>query len=535
MDMDRDQDQARRIQRALDFIEANLAGRIDVRDASDRAALSPWHFQRLFHEVIGVPVKLYVRRRRLSLASVDLIHTRKRVIDIAIDAGFASQEAFTRAFVAQLGSPPSRFRSQRQSADLPDLQLPAATAYPQAAEEPRDKPVEVLHWWTSSGESRAVVELQCRVEARGYAWKDVAVASSAGQEAMDLLTARAVAGKRPTAAQLLGHRIQEWARAGMLADLDQLASAGHWNTLLPEPVRALMTYRDHYVAAPIAIHRVNCLWINRALFEQVGAKPPLTWPEFFAAAQTLRRAGVVPVTYGNRPWQLALLFQSVALGVGGADFYNAAFVRRDPLALDGPAMAASLAIFRRVAEYACPCGTGSDWDNATQQVIQGEAAMQFMADWARAEFRVAAKAPGRDYLCLPVPGTADAFAFHVDSLAMFRRYNAQPLRAQSELCHLIMDAEVQQAFSLHKGSIPARRDLAADRSFQGAQVHMGDFASSLRQQRVVPAWEMVFPRATRQALGNCLLRCWTAAVSIDDTLRVLAQAVKAPASASAAP
>ena len=111
-------DQTRRVQRALDYIEANLAGCIGIKETSEQAALSPWHFQRVFHEIIGVPVKHYVRRRRLSLATLDLLFTRKRIIDIAVDAGFESQEAFTRAFCAQFGMPPSRFRAQQRAAAL---------------------------------------------------------------------------------------------------------------------------------------------------------------------------------------------------------------------------------------------------------------------------------------------------------------------------------------------------------------------------------------------------------------------------------
>jgi glucose/mannose transport system substrate-binding protein len=527
-------DQTRRVQRALDYIEANLAGCIGIKETSEQAALSPWHFQRVFHEIIGVPVKHYVRRRRLSLATLDLLFTRKRIIDIAVDAGFESQEAFTRAFCAQFGMPPSRFRAQHRAAALPATQFRAVTAYQQPGYAPADDAIEVLHWWTSGGEARASGELQRRVEAKGYCWKDVAIPSYAGQPAMDLLTARAIAGKPPMAAQVIGHRIQDWGRAGVLTNLDEPAASGDWDALLPDPVRDLMQCGGHYVAAPLAIHRVNCVWVNLESSGRRGltcrrpgrnSLPP----------REVRCAGVVPVSCGNQSWETALLFQGVALGVGGVDFYRKAFVELDAHALGSSPMAESLAVFRRVRQYAHPGSVEGGWDRTTRMVIEGEAAMQFMGDWARAEFSVAGKVPGRDYLCLPVPGSAQAFAFHVDSLVMFNQGSSSLLPAQSELCLSVMDAQLQEAFNLDKGSMPARRDLSSNRFEREGRSYMEDFVSSLSHRSLVPSWEMAMPGSTRQAFAEVLSRFWSASLSPDDVMHALVSAAKAPSQVVLAP
>jgi glucose/mannose transport system substrate-binding protein len=489
----------------------------------------------VFHEIIGVPIKHYVRGRRLSLASLDLLYTRKRIIDIALEAGFESQEAFTRAFCAQFGMPPSRFRAEQRLAELSGMQFRAVTAYQQRGDAPADDAIEVLHWWTSGGEARASAELQRRVEAKGYRWKDVAVPSYAGQPAMDLLTARAIAGKPPTAAQVIGHRIQEWGRAGVLANLDELAASSDWDALLPDPVRDLMQCGGHYVAAPLAIHRVNCLWVNLEVFRQAGAHLPTTWEEFFAAAEKLRRAGVVPVNCGDQPWETALVFQGVALGVGGADFYRKAFVELDAETLGSSAMAKSLTVFRRVRQYTHPSSPGGGWNRTTRMVIEGEAAMQFMGDWARAEFSVAGKVPGRDYLCLPVPGSAQAFAFHVDSLVMFNQCSSRLLPAQSELCLSVMDAQLQEAFNLDKGSIPARRDLSSSRFEGEGRSYMDDFVTSLSHRSLVPSWEMTMPGSTRQAFSEVLSRLWGGSLGLEEAMHALASAAKVPAQLAVAP
>ena len=61
------------------------------------------------------------------------------------------------------------------------------------------------------------------VEAEGHTWKDFAVAGGGGESAMTVLKTRAVSGNAPTAAQIKGHDIQEWAQLDYLANLDDVA------------------------------------------------------------------------------------------------------------------------------------------------------------------------------------------------------------------------------------------------------------------------------------------------------------------------
>ena len=80
--------------------------------------------------------------------------------------------------------------------------------------------VEVLHWWTSGGEAKSVAVLKDLLEKEGHSWKDMAVAGGGGDNAMTVLKTRAMAGNPPTAAQVKGPAIQEWAQEGLLANLD---------------------------------------------------------------------------------------------------------------------------------------------------------------------------------------------------------------------------------------------------------------------------------------------------------------------------
>ena len=107
-------DHASRIQAAIDHIEEHLLERLRVDRIAAVAELSPWHFQRVFRALVGESVRGYVRKRRLSRSIEALLETDRRILDIALEHGFESQEAYSRAFSAVFGMPPGRFRTRGQ-------------------------------------------------------------------------------------------------------------------------------------------------------------------------------------------------------------------------------------------------------------------------------------------------------------------------------------------------------------------------------------------------------------------------------------
>ncbi|MBX7144556.1 MAG: AraC family transcriptional regulator [Oligoflexia bacterium] len=105
--------------RCLDFIEAHITRRMSVQDLAKQARMSLWHFQRVFHAIIGEPAKTYLRRRKLTHASRMLLQSNASLEALAVGAGFRSPEAFTRAFTSQFGMPPGTFRKLGKSPELP--------------------------------------------------------------------------------------------------------------------------------------------------------------------------------------------------------------------------------------------------------------------------------------------------------------------------------------------------------------------------------------------------------------------------------
>ncbi|MGH1342121.1 MAG: AraC family transcriptional regulator [Nannocystales bacterium] len=99
------------IQRGVDFIEARLDENIELRQVSKAAGISHAHFQRIFKALTGETLKTYVRSRRMANALDLLLTTDRRILDIALAAGFESQEAFARAFKKAFRMTPTEYRA----------------------------------------------------------------------------------------------------------------------------------------------------------------------------------------------------------------------------------------------------------------------------------------------------------------------------------------------------------------------------------------------------------------------------------------
>jgi AraC family transcriptional regulator len=98
----------------LDHIHAHLDAELDPRDLARLAGFSPHYFHRVFRGMLGESVMEHVRRLRLERAALRLKHGTEPVTVIALDSGYGSHEAFTRAFRDRFGVAPRDFRSETQ-------------------------------------------------------------------------------------------------------------------------------------------------------------------------------------------------------------------------------------------------------------------------------------------------------------------------------------------------------------------------------------------------------------------------------------
>ena len=101
-----------RLNKAIDYIEEHLSTEIDYEQLGRIACCSSYHFQRMFSYMAGMPLTEYIRKRKMSLAAVDLQGGDAKIIDIAEKYGYHSPTAFNRAFQSIHGIAPSKVRDE---------------------------------------------------------------------------------------------------------------------------------------------------------------------------------------------------------------------------------------------------------------------------------------------------------------------------------------------------------------------------------------------------------------------------------------
>ena len=338
--------------------------------------------------------------------------------------------------------------------------------------------VEVFSWWTGGCEEaglNALVEV-FNAEYPNIEFVNAAVAGGAGTNARAVLATRLEANDPPDSFQgHAGAELMDYITAGQLEDLSSLFEEQGWAAVMPETLLPLITVDGAIYSVPVNIHRANVMWANPSVLADNGISIPNSWDEFFVAAETLEAAGIIPLALGEQ-WTQLHLFETVLLGELGTDAYNGLW--------DGStdwgssAVGSALATFDKVLSYTNTDAASLAWQDASQLVINGDAAFNIMGDWAEGFFRVDNSLVEQvGYTWAPAPGTAGTFQFLSDSFTLPK--GAPDRDSAIAWLKVAGSAAGQDAFNVKKGSIPARND--ADKSIYPPylQSAMDDWGSNL--------------------------------------------------------
>lgn len=392
-----------------------------------------------------------------------------------------------------------------------------------------EESVEVLHWWTAGGEAAALNVLKEDLAKEGVAWKDMPVAGGSGVQAMTALRARVTAGDPPTAVQMLGYDIKDWADMGVLSNLDDLATKQGWEKVVPPALQEFSKYDGHWIAAPVDVHSTNWLWINKAAFDKAGGKAPTNMAEFFALLDNFKAQGIVPLAHGGQPWQDGTLWEAVVLSEGGPDFYKKAVLDLDPAALSGDTMRKVFDDLAKIRTYFDPSFSGRDWNLASAMVIEGKAGAQEMGDWAKGEFLRAGKVPGKDFVCIRFPGTQGDVLFNSDQFVMFEQDDKEKQDAQVKLASAVMSPSFQIAFNKVKGSVPARTDVPDTEFDDCAKKAMADLKEASANGTFMGSLAHGYgqPGAVKEAIFDVVTQVINGQLDTDAALKRLPEAVAA--------
>src|ERR1700761_9361626 len=382
---------------------------------------------------------------------------------------------------------------------------------------------EVLHWWTSGGESAAVKELANAYKQAGGTWVDAAIAG--GEQARAAAVNRMVGGTPPTAAQFnTSKQFLDLIDQGMLNNVDVGAAANNWDTILPAPILNSIKIKGHFYAVPVDIHMPAWFWYSKAAFAKAGIKDePKTPDEFFADLDKLKAAGFVPLAFGGQPWQEKITFYAWLAHVGGPDMYMKLYRDKDAAMVASPQFKALLASFKRLHNYVDAGSPNRNWNHAPAMVISGKAGVQIMGDWAKGEFATAHMTAGKEFGCFPGFGPKSPYLVAGDVFVFPKINDPAQVKSQQLLATVFTSPATQVAFSNKKGSIPIRTDVDVKSLDLCAQQGVAIMKDVTRQ---LPTPEMLITPDLEGSLQDVITKFWNTNESVDDAAKAIAAALK---------
>ncbi|WP_347548735.1 ABC transporter substrate-binding protein [Pseudalkalibacillus hwajinpoensis] len=343
-----------------------------------------------------------------------------------------------------------------------------------------EETLDIFSWWTGAGEEdglNALIDL-FKEKYPDIEVENAAVAGGAGTNAKAVLASRMQGDDPPATFQVHGgsELNDGWVAAGKMETLNDLYEAEGWEDKFPEDLIELVSKDGDIYSVPVNIHRGNVLWYNTKVFEENGVEPPATFEEFFTAADKLQEAGVTPLALGDKePWTATHLFETALLGTLGADDYKKLFTGE--LSFSDPKVKEAVENFKKMLGYINEDHSSRNWQDASQLVADGEAAMNVMGDWAKGYFvndlNLKVK---EDFGWVATPGTDGMFMVITDTFGLPKGVsNPEDVK---KFLSVLGSVEGQDAFNPLKGSIPARVDADLSNYDEYGKETIEDFKSA---------------------------------------------------------
>ncbi|MGM4985061.1 MULTISPECIES: ABC transporter substrate-binding protein [Rhizobium] len=368
-----------------------------------------------------------------------------------------------------------------------------------------DKPkAEVMTSWTSGSEAAALSVISQEFEKRGGVWKDSSIAGFGAADAA--FQNRLVAGDPPAAKQaVIGLANTDFVNQGLLNSIDDVAKAGKWADVLPKSIYDLISYNGKVYLSPSDAHGESWVFYSKDAFAKAGVtEEPKSWGEFFTALDKLKAAGVLPVAWGGQSWQESKVFNMILLTQVGIDGFLKIYVDKEKGDASVEGVKKTLDILGKLRAYVDEGAAGRNWNDATAMVITGKAGVQFMGDWAKGEFVVAGKQPGKDYGCMLAP-QSPGMVYVADSFSFPKIADAASQKGQTLLAEVAMDPAVQVEFSLRKGSVPMRTDVDKSKLDICAQKGLELMSAG----KIVPDQALILSPQQAGALNDFVDEFWT--------------------------
>lgn len=337
--------------------------------------------------------------------------------------------------------------------------------------------LEIFSWWAGD-EAPALKALISLYNERNPQVEviNATVTGGSGVNAKAVLKTRMLGGDPPDSFQV--HAGQEligtWVAAERMLDLTPLFEEEGWLEVFPEDLVNLIGTENGIWSVPVNVHRSNVMWFIPENLEKWGVEAPQSWDEFLDIADELESQGVVPLSLATN-WTVNHLWESVALGVLGADKYDALW--NGELEWTSAEAVEVWETLDKILDYVNTDFASLSWQQATDMVVEGDAAFNIMGDWAAGYMSTTlGLTPGEEYAWSASPDTEGVFMFLADSFG-FPKGVKNPAAAL-EWLKICGSKAGQDTFNPLKGSISARTDTDLSKYNDYSQSAAEDFADN---------------------------------------------------------
>lgn len=343
-----------------------------------------------------------------------------------------------------------------------------------------NKTVEIFSWWTGAGEEDGLLALIDLFKEKhpDVEVDNAAISGGAGTNAKAVLATRMQGDDPPSTFQVHGGEELNagWVAADKMQPLNDFFEEQEWMDKFPQDLIDMVSKDGNIYSVPVNIHRGNVMFYNMSVFEEHNIEIPKTFDEFFAVADKLQEAGVTPLALGDKEaWTATQIFENILLGVLGPEDYTALF--NGEISFTDERVVEAAEIFKKTLGYVNEDHASRNWQDASQLVGDGEAAMINMGDWAKGYFSNDLNLKtNEDFGYFPNPETNGEFMVITDTFGLPK--GIENVGETKQFLSVLGSVEGQDVFNPLKGSIPARLDADPSKYDQYGKDTMEDFSEA---------------------------------------------------------
>ena len=340
-----------------------------------------------------------------------------------------------------------------------------------------EQQIEIFSWWIQPGEADA---LQASLDIHKKKYPNVTVVNLTGTNAVlarsQMEQKMRNANPPDTFQANIGADLLRWVKFNGVdtseSKLEPIGAELSPKVFYPRLVQHA-SMNDVFYGVPMNIHRINSLFFNKHVFQDLGIDEPtdnMSLDDFNQLCALIKAKGKTPISIGYaQPWVIQeLVFEHILPGIAGADYYEEFWAGNKATSDREIAQTLQEALLLKCGPpnqgSLCPGGyfndtaSSIDWDKALDLLQSGEAAMSPLGDWAKGYFEVNGWKADADFGVVQFPGAHKVFIYTADSFPLPKKQGTSHTLAM-QLLQTFASIESQVAFNHVKGSIPARSDI----------------------------------------------------------------------------